>query len=67
MECDLRSGVGPGVVKIAPNGVQTTVWTDSSTIPSRLAIDPTGNLYVVDSANQRVLQIQPNVPRRQCP
>ena len=60
----LAGGYGGSVVKIAPNGTATTIFSDwvgpmiGATLDG-VAVDSAGNVYVADTANSRIVKITP--------
>jgi sugar lactone lactonase YvrE len=48
------------VVKVAPNGNQTTYVANDLTNPQGLAVDGSGTLYIADYGGNRVVTIAPN-------
>ncbi len=48
------------VLKVSPTGAQTTLFSNSTSLPSGLAIDSSGNLIIADYGNGQVVQLSPS-------
>jgi sugar lactone lactonase YvrE len=58
-------GQGPTIVKIAPNGMVTTLFAAAgpplmNTGPQSVAVDSSGNVYFVDPNSSQILRVAPN-------
>ena len=53
------NGETVNIVQVSPSGSQTTVYS-GSVVPIAMAVDRSGNLYLVDFSNNRVVEVTPS-------